>query len=194
MDFMGRNVPTDLLLLSIIFGGLAVGLAVAILYYITLQRTLGLCRPRNRTMEPGMVWLNLIPCFSLYWVFRTVNALADSLKNEYQDRGMDDGSDYGRSLGIAMAVVQIFGSVIANLVPTDRLPMALVSFSISMSPLILLIAYWVRIAGYARRLRIDDARDDSDRRYDDDDDLPPRPRLDSPGSTDITKHGDDRIR
>ena len=45
--------------------GLAVGLAVGIFYILSLQKALNRCAPENRAMEPGMVWLLLIPCVFL---------------------------------------------------------------------------------------------------------------------------------
>lgn len=41
------------------------GLVVAIFYLLTLMRALQKCSPQSRTMQPGMVWLLLIPLFNL---------------------------------------------------------------------------------------------------------------------------------
>jgi hypothetical protein len=54
-------------LLLFICGILIVALVIGILFLLTLHRALDRCSPRNRTMEPGMVWLNLIPLFSMVW-------------------------------------------------------------------------------------------------------------------------------
>jgi hypothetical protein len=80
--------------------GLTIGLAIAVCYFLTLQRALARCAPRNRSMEPAMVWLNLVPLFNIYWGFHTAIHLGDSLKREFQDRDLDDGGDYGKSVGI----------------------------------------------------------------------------------------------
>ena len=66
-----------------------IGLAITILFLLTLSKALRRCAPENRTMEPGMVWLYLIPIFNLYWQFVTVNRVSESLKNEFYARGID---------------------------------------------------------------------------------------------------------
>jgi hypothetical protein len=58
---------------------IAIGLIIQIFYLLTLSRCFSRIAPRNRRMEPGLVWLNLIPCFQLIWIFFTTTRLADSL-------------------------------------------------------------------------------------------------------------------
>jgi hypothetical protein len=55
--------------LIIMLVALAIGLTIAIFFYLTLSRCLSRIRSRNREMEPGQVWLNLIPCFGIIWIF-----------------------------------------------------------------------------------------------------------------------------
>ncbi|MEI7683441.1 MAG: hypothetical protein WCL32_00330 [Planctomycetota bacterium] len=166
-------------------------IVVAVLYLLTLQKALRRCAPRNRTMEPGMVWLNLVPFLNLFWMFKTVISVGDSLKQEFVDRNIDDGSDYGKSLGIWMGALQIGSSVLSNAgSAAESGAVSGLGFLLSIVALILFIIYWVRIAGYSRIIATEnDRRDD---RFDDDDDFrSPSPR--SPGSTDIRAQ-DDRIR
>jgi hypothetical protein len=151
---------------------LAVALAVAIMFFLTLSRCLRECAPRNRTMEPGQVWLNLIPCFSLIWFFITVNRVAESLDNEFHDRRLRGDGDFGKSVGTVYAVCNVL-----SLVPYVNMISGIVG-------LVCFILYWVKIAGYSRQLREGGGDDDSDdrpsrRRYDDeDDDDRPRRRRD----------------
>ena len=63
-------------------------LTVAILFLMTLMRTLQLVRERNQAMPPGQVWLNFVPCLNIVWPFLTVLWMAKSLDAEYRDRGM----------------------------------------------------------------------------------------------------------
>ncbi len=74
--------------------------ASQILYLMMLSRTLSRCSPRNRTMEPGQVWLNLIPCFNIVWLFITVNRVAESLEEEFYDRRLPREGDFGKNMGI----------------------------------------------------------------------------------------------
>ncbi|CAN5750178.1 hypothetical protein BH11BAC3_BH11BAC3_33880 [soil metagenome] len=53
-----------------------------IFYLLTLQRTLRAISVENRRMEPGQVWLSLIPVFNLVWVFIVVNRLSESIASE----------------------------------------------------------------------------------------------------------------
>ncbi len=148
---------------------LAIALVIWILFFLTLHKALDRCSPRNRSMEPGYVWLNLIPCFNFIWMFITVNRLSESLKNEFYARRMYQGSDGGAGLGIACCILYLvyFAAAAGKMNPV------LVLLS-SLAWLVCWIIYWVKIAGfsgalarngyfgdYGRRDRWDDDYDDS---------------------------------
>ena len=184
--------------------GLVIGLTILILFLMTLYRALNRCSRRNRTMEPGMVFLQIIPLFSLIWTFIMTAKIGDSLKKEFVDRDIDDGSDYGKSVGMWWATTAVIGFVISSIGsvytamqaaqqgggggpfgPMGRNPGeldvgTLVSLPFSLASFVLWIVYWVKISGYSRTLLEDDerpSRDDDRYRDDEDDDprdLPPR--------------------
>jgi hypothetical protein len=108
-------------------------------------------------MEPGLVWLNLIPCFQLIWIFFTTTRLADSLRDEFDDRRLRGDRDFGRTLGITYPILMLVGFV------------PYLGAIFSLASLICWILYWVKIAGYSRTL-LEDNRDRSDDRDWDDDD------------------------
>ncbi|MEO6963390.1 MAG: hypothetical protein ABIY90_15570, partial [Puia sp.] len=58
----------------------------AILFLFTQQKTLQAIRPLNRTMKPGLVWLQLIPVFGQVWEFVTVVRISKSIGNEMTSR------------------------------------------------------------------------------------------------------------
>jgi hypothetical protein len=154
------------ILIVVLLVVLAISLVIAIFFLLTLSKALSRCSPRNRTMEPGMVWLNFIPLFSLVWQFITVNRVAESLSNEFYDRGWDrSGDDYGKNLGMTFCIMNLMGWI----------PYCGVLFSLV--GLVCFIIYWVKIAGYSSQLvtrgdyddREDDYDDDRDRRDRDDD-------------------------
>ena len=152
--------PPEFVIALLVFVGvvLLVWLVVAICFLISLSKALARCHPRNRTMEPGMVWLNLIPLFNLVWQFITVNRVAESLDNEFYDRGWDQrGEDYGRSIGTTSCVLNLLGCI----------PYCGMLFGIG--ALVCFIIYWVRIAGFSSQLasRPDDKYEDE---YDDEGD------------------------
>jgi len=112
----------------------AAGVALAIAYIMTLSNALKKCSPAARTMQPGMMWLLLIPLLNLVWNFLAVNAISDSLGNEFRLRGMQNVEPQpGRSVGMPMAICGAcclipFLGVLASLVY-----------------LVLWIMYWIKV-------------------------------------------------
>jgi hypothetical protein len=150
------------LFIALICGILGILLVFAILFLLTLQKALARCQPRNRTMEPGMVWLNLIPLFNIVWQFITVARIAESLRLEYRSRGWHRRNEnYGNTLGITSCILGLVGWI------------PLIGPILSLAGLVCRIIYWVKIAGYSSRLAsrpYDEYDDDDDDDYDDDDD------------------------
>lgn len=141
---------------------IVIGVFIQIMFLLSLSRCLAAVSPRNRKMEPGQVWLNLIPIFNYVWLILTILRIAESLQNEYESRGMRGDGDYGKMMGI-MYYVSMFVCPCVTL--------------------ILMIIYWVKIAGYTKELttggsgggsRRSRARDDDE----DEDDRPRRRRRD----------------
>ena len=166
---------------------LAVVLIIAIFYLITLQKALNRVAPHNRLMEPGMVWLMLIPCVNIVWQFVVAIRVPDSLRNEFRERGQDDGSDYGKSIAIAQAVIGIVSTVISNGARGGNRQVAaagnLLGGLLSLVGLVLLIVFWVKVAAYSRRLAEDEGgRRNWRRRLEefDDDEASGTPRKDRP--------------
>jgi hypothetical protein len=130
--------PAHLMVISIVF---FVFLIPAIFYLITLQNTLAKCPPISRTMEPGMVWLMLIPLFQLIWHFFVVMALGKSLGNEFRRRGIPSPDPFpGQSIGIAMCICACCGII------------PLVNLLAGPATLVVWIIYWVKIAEFSHAL------------------------------------------
>lgn len=147
----------------------AVAIVVAVFYFLTLMNALSRCHPRNRLMEPGLVWLGMIPLFNIVWAFFNNLRVPDSLKKEFRDRGMDDGSDYGRGLGLTMAILGVAGFVIGILGGVARVQaFAILNNVLGLAAFVLWIIFWVKIAGYSSRLAAPayDDRAFDDRDYD----------------------------
>ena len=61
-------------------------------------------------MEPGQVFLALIPLFGWVWNFFILLRIASSLRNEFEDRDLrSDGGDYGQTLGLWGLIVTYIG-------------------------------------------------------------------------------------
>lgn len=132
----------NVMIIRIVAGFMFLGvLAVGIVYIAYLSSVLSKCSPPSRTMEPGMVWLLLIPLFNIIWGFLVVLALAKSLANEFRLRNIPlDTPEPGKSVGLAMCICGAFG-----IIPFVNIATGLAGF-------VLWILYWVKIAGYSHML------------------------------------------
>lgn len=138
---------TNVEVIRIIAGLMFLGvLAVGIFYIAFLGQILKKCSPQSRTMEPGMVWLLLIPLVSSVWVFFVVIALANSLGNEFRLRNLPADSEPGKPVGIGMAVCGA-----CSIIPFVNLLTGPAAF-------VLWIVYWVKMAGYSKMLDAHPAR------------------------------------
>ncbi len=126
------------MVIGMLVGGL-IGLAIAIVYLLTLHKCLGRVSPQNRAMAPGLVWLNLIPLVGLVWNFFVVLNISKSLVAEGQTRGINLG-DGGKTVGLVMAIL-----VACSIIP-------LVNMLTGIGALVFWILYWVKIAGYSNQL------------------------------------------
>lgn len=137
---MGELIQPWHILVLLLFAGVLF-LLPSIFYLLTMQKTLAKCAPEVRTMEPGLVWLNLIPLVSLVFSFFIVFALSDSLRGEYARRGLAlPEAEPGKSLGLAMCICMCCG-----LIP-------FLGLLASLAGLVLWNMYWVKIAEYSRML------------------------------------------
>ena len=117
------------------------GLVLPVLYLLTVSRTLAAVSEQHRRMNPGLVWLNLIPVFSLGWHFYTVVMVRDSLVAEIRSRGVNDANNGGFALGIATSVLYV-----ACAIPGIGLVAVLPA-------LICWIIYWLKLSTYRSMLR-----------------------------------------
>jgi len=150
---------------------IVLAIAVNIMFLLNLSRCLAQCSPRNRTMEPGQVWLNLIPLFGIVWMFITIIRITESLQKEYRSRGLrPEDPEFAKMTGIIYMVLSLIGCGGINL--------------------IFFIMYWLKISAFKNELinnkkggGIEDDYDDQPRRgrgqrdaVDDDDEEDDRPR------------------
>lgn len=96
--------------------------------------------PQFRNMEPGLVWLLLIPCFNLVWNFFVFIRLSRSLKAYYNSVGNVAVGDCGEGLGLAFAVCEV-----ASLIPC-------VGVAVWIAAIVLLILYLVKANELSQRI------------------------------------------
>ena len=127
----------DYLVIILIVLGLC--LIPVIFYILTLQRTLETISPENRKMNPGQVWLILIPFFNLVYNFIMVASIADSIEAECAKLNIpvtENRPTY--NIGIAYSVLAVIGGFIPVIG--------------SIAALVCWIGYWVKVAHYKRLL------------------------------------------
>ena len=131
--------PIHLLTLLFVFG--VTFLLPAIFYILTLQRALNKCEPMSRTMDPGMVWLYIVPVVNLVFHFVIIFGMAKTLRNEFNRRAVPVSDPTpGQSLGLAVCICAC-----CSIIPILGLLAAI-------AHLVLWIMYWAKIAEYSRML------------------------------------------
>ena len=137
MGSLGLPEIALLLLLS-----LAVMLVPAICYILTLYRALGRCAPENRTMDPGLAWLLLVPVVGLVWHFMVVLNISRSLKQEFSARGIACEPEPGKSVGLTLCILSV-----CSIIPFVG-PLA------GLGALVCWIVYWARISSLSQRIAL----------------------------------------
>ena len=90
-------------------------LLVVLLIWIGILLFLQSCYARipaeHRKMEPGMVWLLLIPIFHLVWIFFVYLRLAKSFQSAYAAMGRSDQGDCGEKLALAYCISAVLACI-----------------------------------------------------------------------------------
>lgn len=111
----------------------------------TITRVLGRVSPENRRMEPGEVWVNLVPVVNLIWPMVTVERVGESIRAELRALNRVKKKDaFGKTSGL---IALVLVGVVTLLPPVGfvTLPFAFLYG----------IVYWVQLNGYARRMTLE---------------------------------------
>jgi hypothetical protein len=121
---------------------LIAGCVVAILWCVTMNRAIDQVSHDIRKMEPGAVWLCMIPLFGFVWGFMVNNAVADGVAKELQIRGIFPNEQKpGYSLGLTGSILICF-----CIIPYGGIGIALIG-------LVFLILHIVKISEYNKVLQ-----------------------------------------
>jgi hypothetical protein len=120
----------------------AVSLGFAIFILILLSGLLKAVPQQYRQMEPGMVWLMLIPCFNLIWVFFVFVRIPKSYQNYFRARGEYNVGDCGESIGLWYAICTAL-----SVIPC-------VNMITSMAGFVLLIVFLVKLHGLKGQIKM----------------------------------------
>lgn len=91
---------------------IVLGLAIAIVICWFLSSCLERVPAEHRKQQPGMVWLLLIPCFSIVWNFFVYPKIAESYKSYFDAQGRTDVGDCGYAVGLWYSITSC-----ASLIP-----------------------------------------------------------------------------
>ena len=93
----------SLSIVPIIIGAL-IGLGILAAILTVLSSALGRLPAEYRLMEPGMVFLTLIPLFGTVWLFFVVSRLSRSYQAYWANQGRPEFGDCGRGVGLGWAI------------------------------------------------------------------------------------------
>lgn len=151
-------------------------LVPSVFFLLTQQNTLKAIRRDNRRLRPGLVWLQLIPIFNLYWMFIVVTRIADSIYKEHSSltddsilgvADPDAAEGFGKRptyrIGIAYCLlnlliplliitIDMFTSTIV-MIPTLYKMLGFVLGFVCLAVITCWIIYWVKLAGEKRKLQ-----------------------------------------
>jgi len=121
-------------------GVLIVALAILVWVLYLLQTCFQRIPQQYRLMEPGMVWLMLIPLFNLVWQFFVVFRLSHSFQNYFTAQGRKDVGDCGWTMGLVAMILGLCG-----IIPK-------VGALASLASLVLWIIYMVKVVGLRNQI------------------------------------------
>lgn len=133
-----------LMLIVMIGSVILVGvIVVAIFFFKNLQDLLNECDPANQQIPPKNVWLMFIPLFNIVYRFIMYPKISETLKREFESRGVPQQGDYLKGLGLGLSIANVVNVIL----PQN------VRGVIGLGCLVLMIIYWVKAAEMKKKLR-----------------------------------------
>jgi hypothetical protein len=138
----GQEIPPEVIgiYIAFIIGAVVVGLAIAIVIAVLLAGCYSRIPQQYRDMEPGMVYLMLIPCLNIVWVFFVTLRLSTSFQKYFAAHGRTEVGDCGYQLGLWYSICTV-----ASIVPC-------VNYVAGPAALVLLIIYLVKVMGLKNQI------------------------------------------
>ena len=87
-------------ILFAILMGLVIGVAIQIIICVLLYMCFSRIPSEYRRLEPGLVFLILIPVFGLIWNFFVYLRMPESFQNYFAAQGRTDVGDCGHGIGL----------------------------------------------------------------------------------------------
>ena len=122
----------------------AVGIAVLVLIYMAANRI----PPHHRKMDPGLVFLLLIPLFGMVWYFFVVLRISEGFRSYFNEQGRTNVGDCGKGVGIGSGICSAVS--IISLIPAPVT--AMLGSMAGLASLVLVIIYLVTISGLKKQI------------------------------------------
>lgn len=123
---------------------LTIGPFVALVFFlIAQQRNLRVGGRYGADMRPGLVWLQLIPIFSLGWQFYVLSCATRGIKG-WAAAKREDVGDAGSAIGLSCCILSCVHLVSYCVAPLNCL--------VSPAVLITWIIYWVKLVRFTQRM------------------------------------------
>ncbi len=129
--------------LMIFLIGMLIAIAIAIVILLLLYGCLAKVPAEYREMEPGLVWLMLIPLFNLVWGFFVFTRIPKSYQKYFAAQGRTEFGDCGEQVGLWYAIC-VVSSFVGSFIPVLGGIIALVA---GIAGLVLLIIFLVKVLG-----------------------------------------------
>lgn len=131
-----------IIVLAVMAGAMLIGLGIQAFICWIAARTAAAVPPQFREVEPGLVWLLLIPCFSLVWNFFVFPKIANGYQRYFHAIGQPQHGDCGAGLALWFCLCAVF-----SVVPIVQYIAALAWLILV---IILLVKFW-DLKGHAER-------------------------------------------
>ena len=135
----------EALVIILIIGmiALAAVIVVAVFFFKNLQDLLKECDPANQQLPPANVWLMFIPLFNIVYRFIMYPKVSETLRLEFESRGVPQQGDYLKGLGLTLSIANAVNII---------LPPNVRGF-LGLGCIVVMIVYWVKAAEMKNKLR-----------------------------------------
>jgi hypothetical protein len=150
------TIPLGVIAPQILLLGL-IPLVVFILFAVSMQKAMNTVSSPNRKMDGGLIWLMLIPLLNIVWPFIFNNALRESYRKEFSQKGipntvnLSSGIIYpaGQMLLVLIALMQ-FGILTSSTGYSQSdldfyMMLNVISGLVGLMSFILWIVFWVNV-------------------------------------------------
>lgn len=147
--FSEFGIPATYLFYGLLY--FIVQYTILFFYLRQVSRLLYAMQPASRKLNPGIVWIGMIPVFHLIWPLILNPLVCSSVRAELESRKKDEYGDYGMVLGIVYPVMMLTGGYIPY-----------IGRFVTAGSFLLWFLFWMRLNDYKRRIEEGQLKHDGD--------------------------------